>query len=150
MAGRRFWRYSFSKEYFTGYTSEHKIIGYIGLNGFVENKAQVKPFGKLIHWERQTEDKELSPPALWMTDHYVCQIDIPNRKVDVILKTETSKIKKYFVSISPEYPRRDQFAASTIKYRPAMDFVTEDNIHHLFCRNPSRHWMCRCRRSSPA
>jgi hypothetical protein len=136
--GREIWQYSFSKEYFTGYTSEHEIIGYFGLNGFVKNKAEVRPFGRLIHWDRQTEDKQLSPPVLWVTDHYVCQVDIPNRIVDVIFKTETSKITKYYVRNTTEFRGRAQVAASTIKYRPAMDFVTEDNIHHLFLREPAQ------------
>jgi hypothetical protein len=135
---REVWRYNLLKGYFTGYTSEHKIIGYIGLNGFVKNKAEVKPFGKLIHWDRQTGNKQLSPPALWITDHYVCLVDVQNRKVDVILKTETSKIIKYCVRNSPESRGRVQVATPTIKYRPAMDFVTEDNIHHLFLREPAQ------------
>ncbi len=135
---REVWRYSFLKEYFTGYTSGHKIIGYIGLNGFVKNKAEVKPFGKLIHWDRQTGNKQLSPAALWITDHYVCLVDVQNRKVDVILKTETSKIKKYCARNFPESRERAQVATPTIKYRPAMDFVTEDNIHHLLLREPEQ------------
>ncbi len=136
--GREIWRYSFSKESFTGYTSDHKIIGYIGLNGFVTKKAEVKPFGRLMNWERQTENKELSPAVLLITDHYVCQVNIPNRKVDVIFKTETSKIEKYSIRIFPAARGRDQFAPSTIKYRPAMGFVTEDNIHHLILSEPEQ------------
>ena len=136
--GREIWRYSFSKGYFTGYTSAHEIIGYIGLNGFVKNKAEMKSFGRLIHWDRQTGNKQLSPPALWITDHYVCLVDIQNRKVAVVLKTETSKIKKYYIRNYPDPRGRDQSETSTIKYRPAMDFVTEDNIHHLILSEPEQ------------
>jgi hypothetical protein len=135
---REVWQYSFTGRYFTGCTSAREIIGYIGLNGFVENKADVKPFDRLINWERQNENNQISPVVLWITDHYVCQVDIPNRKVDVILKTETSKITKYCIKDSPETRRRAQAEAATIKYRPAMDFVTEDNIHHLLLRNPEQ------------
>jgi len=135
---REVWRYNLPKGCFAGYTSKHKIIGHIGLNGFVKNKAEVKSFGKLMHWDRQTGNKKLSPPALWVTDHYACLIDIPNRKVDVILKTETSKITKYCVRNYPEPRLRAQVAAPTIKYRPAMGFVTEDNIHHLILSEPEQ------------
>jgi hypothetical protein len=135
---REVWRYNLPKGYFTGYASEHKIVGYIGLNGFVKNKEEVKSFGKLIHWDRQTENKQLSHAVLWITDHYVCLVDVQNREVDVVLKTETSKIIKYYVRNSPESRERAQFAAPTIKYRQAMDFVTEDNIHHLILREPAQ------------
>ena len=135
---REVWRYSISKGYFTGYTSERKIIGYIGLNGFVKNKAEVKSFGKLMHWDRQAENKEFPTGALWITNHYVCLVDAQNRKVDVLLKTETSRITKYCIKDSPETHRRDQGETPSIKYRPAMDFVTADNIHHLILQEPAQ------------
>jgi len=74
--------------------------------------------------------------VIWITNNHVCLLNITNRKVDVVLNTEGSRIKEACFRGFPNYEPRDK--ASTIKYRPVMDFVTEDNIHHLFLREPEQ------------
>jgi len=133
------WQYDF-KGYFTGYTYERQPIGYIGLNGFVKNKSEIKPFGKLMFWDhqRQTEyEKQPASPVIWVTTSQVCQLNIANRKVDVLLNTEGSRIKESCFTGMSNYDFVP-VKTSAIKYRPVMDFVTEDNIHHLILREPEQ------------
>jgi len=132
------WRYDFYEGCFTGYTYDREIIGYIGLNGFVKNKAEIKPFGKLMLWNhpRQIEDEQQpTSPVILITNNQVCLLNMANRKVDVVLNTEGSRIKKSCLGdLSTYVPVK----TSTIKYRPVMDFVTEDDIHHLLLREPEQ------------
>jgi hypothetical protein len=130
------WRYDFAKGYFTGYSSNREIIGYIGLNGFVKDRENVKSFGRLLRWEYQRQyDYEIyrTLPVIWITDKCSCFLDMQNRKVDMLFNTEGNNLIVGFSSYD-SYPAR----TSTIKYQPFMDFVTEDNVHHLIFHEPEQ------------
>jgi hypothetical protein len=129
------WRYDFTKGYFTGYSSNREIIGYIGLNGFVKNKEDVKSFGRLLCWKYQRQyDYEIYSklPVILITDKCACLLDIPNRKVDILFNAEGNNITGF--SSYESYMTK----TSSIKYRPWMDFLTADNVHHLILQEPEQ------------
>jgi hypothetical protein len=132
------WRYLPKKDFFIGYEFRGDKIGYVGVNGFIQSKTEVRPFGRLeilygiIPFEYET------PVLIWQTDKRVFTIDFENRKTEILID---DGIKKYYPILFHNWSFADNDSIpqeSKIKYRPLIQYTTDDDKYHLILFKPDQ------------
>jgi hypothetical protein len=130
------WRYQSRGGVFIGYDMKGGRIGYISAAGFTESKSGIQPLGTLEFATAWVPPDSFSPTVLWQTKTRVYQINFEERRVDLILDASEEKIRwirLHSWGITEPELRGPNIS---IKYRPLIDCLTEDNKHHLILREP--------------
>ena len=130
------WRYQRRGGVFIGYDMKGGRIGYISAAGFTESKSGIQPLGTLEFPTAWVPADSFSPTVLWQPKTRVYQINFEERRVDLILDASEEKIRwirLHSWGITEPELRGPNIS---IKYRPLIDCLTEDNKHHLILREP--------------
>lgn len=132
------WRYYPDKDYFIGYDTEGKKIGYISSVGFTESKANAKSFGKFRLLTAWCPKDSYNLILLWQTQRRIYQINFEKRQVDMLFESVDYDIQRIsllgwrdLMPSSEEYVDRE-------KYRPLLYCETEDSKNHLIMRQPEQ------------
>jgi len=126
------WRYEPGRDYFVGFDSQGKKIGYIGSNGFAESQSDVRPFGRFEYMTAWRQKDVPSPWLLWGVENRLYQINFKDAVVETITELKDDTIEKIALmnwgDIEPEKS----------EYRQQMHVLTEKEKHILLLKNPNR------------
>jgi len=130
------WRYQRRGGFFIGYDMKGGRIGYISALGFTESKSEIQPLGTLEFPTAWVPAHSFSPTVLWQTKTGMYQINFEERRVELILEASEEKIR--WIRLHDWGVTEPELHGSntSIKYRPLIDCLTEDNKHHLILREP--------------
>jgi hypothetical protein len=132
------WRYLPDEDFFIGYVFKGGKIGYIGANGFTQSKTEVQPFGRLNILYGIMPFEYETPVVIWQTDRRVFTIDFENRKTGILIDSGDKKIsdvrfKNWSFADNNSIPQE-----SEIKYRPLIQYKTDNDKYHLILFKPDR------------
>jgi hypothetical protein len=130
------WRYQSRGGFFIGYDMKGGTIGYISTAGFTESKSEIQPFRTLKFLTAWVPADSFSPTLLWLTKTRVHQINFEEQRVELIFdagKEEMKQIRLHSCGIAEPELRGSNIS---IKYRPLIYCLTEDDKHHLILREP--------------
>ena len=125
------WFYDIDKQIFKYYTIAGQLEGFLGSNGYVENKSGAVGFGVshgIVNWLRPDS---YDPMMIYRTESAVYQIDFQNRGVKTLIQTDDDKIRLMRLANWQETEKYD--------YRPALTITTYSGKYHLFLKNPDQY-----------
>ncbi|MHC4836022.1 MAG: hypothetical protein ACYSO3_05060 [Planctomycetota bacterium] len=125
------WFYDINKQIFKYYTIAGQLEGFLGSNGYVENKSGAVGFGVshgIVNWLRPDS---YDPMMIYRTESAVYQIDFQNRGVKTLIQTDDDKIRLMRLANWQETEKYD--------YRPALTITTYSGKYHLFLKNPDQY-----------
>ena len=131
------WRYHPAKDYFIGYGSNGKKVGYIGSTGFTDSESKVKPFGKFRLFAAWGPQDSFGRTLLWQTNNRIYEISFEKQRVDVIFESIEEDIT-WMHLYEGGFDEHQVSKASRIYYRPFVRCVTEVGKHHLIIRQPEQ------------
>jgi hypothetical protein len=137
------WVYSLTDRYFTGYDSEGFVIGYFGINGFVEGKEQVAAFGEFGCTRAiVSSGRQRSPVLTWKTPRKIYEIDLAKRTIETLIESKDEDIK-FVVDLRYGKPSTNYWSESKAKekpqgYRPAISAVTAPGKCYTLLQEPER------------
>jgi len=132
------WRYNPAYDYFIGYDTDGKEIGYISSAGFTELKANAKPFGQFKLFAAWCPQDSSSPTLLWQTQRRIYQIDFKKRNVDLIFESADADVKTISLHGWRDIAPGKEGSTDYKTYRPLIHCVTEDGKNHLIMREPEQ------------
>ncbi|MFC1677197.1 hypothetical protein ACFL3G_09065 [Planctomycetota bacterium] len=125
------WRYLPGKDYFVGYDTNGKRIGYAGMTGFVNEKQQVQSFGDLTSATAWCPENSYSPTLLWQTKRRIYEINFEKQQVNVLFESQQADIETFGL-------HKWRSLAFSTRYRPAITCRTADRKIHLIMREPKQ------------
>jgi hypothetical protein len=133
------WRYNPGAQYFKGYDTRGRKIGYIGSNGFTESKSKVKAFGEFRQFAAWCPVDSCNPKLLLQTQKSIYQINFEKQDVELLFESADADIERIIKlhawrSLSPD---SEEYIDRT-KYRPLIQCKTSDGKHHLILREPNK------------
>jgi len=132
------WRYNPAKNYFIGYDTDGKKIGYIGSTGFTNSIIETKSLGKFRSFTAWCPQDSFSPTLLWQTQRCIYQINFEKQKVELLFESTDSDIETMSVHAWRDIAPGKEGSADYEKYRPLIHCVTADNKHYLIMRKPEQ------------
>ena len=132
------WRYEDSGGYFKGFDTKGNSIGYIGSQGFTNEKSQAKSLGEpkgLMVWIPQQEDGSL---MLFQTEHNIYQVDFAKKSVELVFQLPDDKITNIkingWLDVAKEID--DDFYIDKQIYRSMILCTTENDSAYVILRDP--------------
>jgi hypothetical protein len=132
------WRYNPAKNYFIGYDTDGKRIGYIGSTGFTNSIAETKSLGKFRSFTAWCPQDSFSPTLLWRTQRCIYQIDFEKQKVELLFESTDSDIEMMSQHAWKDIAPDKEGSTDYETYRPLLHFITKDSKHHLIMREPKQ------------
>ncbi len=132
------WRYNLAKDYFIGYDTDGKKIGYIGSTGFTNSIIETKSLGKFRSFTAWCPQVSFSPTLLWRTQRCIYQIDFEKQKVELLFESANSDIETMSQHAWKDITPGKEGSTDYEKYRPLLHFITKDSKHHLIMREPKQ------------
>ena len=126
------WRYEPGTDYFIGFDSEGRKIGYAGSNGFKELQNEAKPFGELKYMTACQAEDSPSPQLLWHAENRLYKINFEKATVEAIVDLQDDIIERIaltnWAGIEPQKS----------EYHPQMHVLTEKSKHILLLKTPDQ------------
>jgi hypothetical protein len=126
------WRYEPGPEYFIGYDSQGRKIGYAGSNGFTELQNEIKPFGEFKYMTGYQTENSPSPQLLWHAENCLFRINFEKATVETVVDLQDDTITRIawtnWAGIDPQKS----------EYRQQMHILTEQSKHILMLKAPDR------------
>lgn len=134
----RIWRYHPAREFFIGYDTDGKKIGYIGSTGLTNSIIETKSLGKFRSFTAWCPQDSFSPTLLWRTQRRIYQIDFEKQKVELLFEGADSDIEMISQHAWKDIDPDKEGSTDYEKYRPLLHCITKDDIHHLIMREPEQ------------
>lgn len=142
------WRYHPGAQYFKGYDTRGRKIGYIGSDGFTESKSDVKAFGKFRQFAAWCPVDSYNPMLLLQTQKSIYQINFEKKEVESIFESNDADIESVSVQAWIDVKSDAEEYVDPDKYRPLIYCKTRDGKHHLILREPKEQLSFNLRRPS--
>jgi hypothetical protein len=136
------WRYQPTKRIFIGYDMRGDPVGYAGLNGFVAEGSECRPFESLIGFQAWVPERTDERTMLWATAQGLYQIQFTSRQMERLFTSPEVAIE--YVSWHGWMPRsvKDRDYVDPNDYRPLILCKTADDTLHLILREPDERIRC--------
>jgi hypothetical protein len=136
---REIWRYLPDEDIFVGYEFKGDKIGYIGANGFTLSQADLRQFGQINAFFGIIPLGYETPILIWQTDSRIFTIDFENRRVETLIESGDKKISYIEFNSWSFSDSNSTLQESGIKYRPLIQYKTDDGQYHLILLEPDQH-----------
>ena len=132
------WRYDSRHQSFTVFSADGGKIGFVGANGFVPSKKELKPLGDLKNFLAWCPRDSINPKLLWYSDHNIYEIDLDSQKVENIFESsdKITDLQMHHWFYDKETMRK-LIGKRDIKYRPLLCCRTDQDKHYLILRKPA-------------
>jgi len=132
------WRYDFSDQSFTIFSANGGKVGFVGANGLVTSKKELRPFGDVKNLNAWCPRNSINPKLLWITEYKIYEIDLEAQQVEIIFESSDTivdiQIHRWFYDIEMA---RNEIGKRDIKYRPLLYCGTDQDNHYLILKDPA-------------
>jgi|GEM_PF-5902483 len=142
------WRWHFVREIFEGFSRDNSAVGYLGLNGFVEDRDKAQPMGMVVDVVKDDVYDDGIVNFLWVTEKCMARINFYTKKFYPLFAIDNNdKIKAITLTKGVYAHENDMDKYNTVfkseKGKRRMPFrhqilVKTDKAHYVIMSKPDQ------------